>query len=503
MTSKNNNIMNVHDKSSTKLGVVIVEDHHHVLEHIHYILRRKQKSMSRWKLIHLDSHPDMSCPSGEIIAKDCFFPNPKLYEQLDLSSTGIAEWIMPLCLACELQHIHWIHPPWSSHQFDLDDETTKHATGKPFSFHVGAWSAKNKPNANTTATIKSCLDLDEDMVVKVDCQHAYYMQDDSYVPTEELHISKNITFSSSSSTINAHSLISTLTDDDEPWVLDICLDYYICDNPFYTYLCQTIPYAPYTKSLQNLIVHFHLLHNKTTHFSKTKQERFQNILIHFFRALKQQNDYSIIKMDDATAATLTAFYHSSSSNETTISTSDIGGTLIESFLQSIHNYRDHVNDEKENIQTKMNILAEESIQALPYLYLPQSNNFSTNPTDKDRLDYAKQQIHNTKISLEQYHLRHHQSTIMQRKPPMLITIARSSEFTPFVDELQTMLLSELHSVYCTSTCSCRINATKINQRDYKSDDVDECNLLIVHDYGQTEGSTLQDLFPKKHGHMGN
>ena len=491
---------NTNHKSRKKLGVVIVEDHHHVLEHIHYILRKKQKSMSRWKLIHLDSHPDMSCPSGEIIAKDCFFPNPKLYEQLDLSSTGIAEWIMPLCLACELQHIHWIHPPWSLHQFDLDDET-RHSARKPFSFQVGAWSVNNKPCTNdATAKIESCIDLDEDMVVKVDCQHAYYMQDNSYVPTEELHLSKSITFSSSSSTITAHSLIDTLKDDDEPWVLDICLDYYICDNPFYTYLCQTLSYTPYTKSLQNLIVQFHLLHNKSVHFSKTKQEHFQNILVHFFCALKQQNDYSIIKMEDAATTTLSAFYHSSS-DKTTASISDIGGTLIDSFLQSIRDYRDHVNNERENIQTKMKILAEESIQAIPYLYLPHSSNFSTFSTDKDRLAYAKQQIQNTRISLEQYHHRHRKSAKLQRKAPMLITIARSSEFTPFVDELQNMLLSELHSIYCTTTCPCRLNAMKINQVDYKSRKDDECNMFIVHDYGETEGSTLQDLFRNKYGNV--
>ena len=46
-----------------KLRIVIVEDHHHALEHIHANLRRTcltkgQTSIPSWHMLHFDAHPD-------------------------------------------------------------------------------------------------------------------------------------------------------------------------------------------------------------------------------------------------------------------------------------------------------------------------------------------------------------------------------------------------------------------------------------------------------------
>jgi len=104
--------------SSERLKVIIVEPHHHALEHIHEALRRQRRLGKPWKLCHIDAHPDLACPSNGIPAGACFRPRDEwtilpiekkaeenvtrsgfLYELLDLSTTGISEWILPMVLA--------------------------------------------------------------------------------------------------------------------------------------------------------------------------------------------------------------------------------------------------------------------------------------------------------------------------------------------------------------------------------------------------------------------
>ena len=84
------------------VDVVIVEAHHHCLEHIHSVLRKK-KIIRPWKLVHFDAHPDLACPNIPAVA--CFTPRQNidgdqhLYELLDARASGIAEWILPLTLS--------------------------------------------------------------------------------------------------------------------------------------------------------------------------------------------------------------------------------------------------------------------------------------------------------------------------------------------------------------------------------------------------------------------
>ena len=47
-------------KLSERVKIVVVEDHHHVLEHIHAALRRR-KFLPSWRMLHVDAHPDCMC----------------------------------------------------------------------------------------------------------------------------------------------------------------------------------------------------------------------------------------------------------------------------------------------------------------------------------------------------------------------------------------------------------------------------------------------------------
>ena len=189
------------------IPLVVVEAHNHALEHIHSALRRR--ALTDWTMLHFDAHPDLACPRT-VSARACFQPRrdePDLYELLDSTASGIAEWIIPLILAASLKTIHWIRPKGL-----VCDAFT---SGK-HTFSVGAWQSTK---------VDSFLDLEENVAIKVDLPTPYYTQDDSFAPPCELQLSQQVGLH-----VLDHFEDSTTLS--EPWLLDICLDYFVCDNPF-------------------------------------------------------------------------------------------------------------------------------------------------------------------------------------------------------------------------------------------------------------------------------
>ncbi|GAX17052.1 hypothetical protein FisN_5Hh437 [Fistulifera solaris] len=194
-----------------KIPVIIVESHHHALEHIHFILRRQKLLLTSWSMLHWDAHPDLACPRCP--AKHCFRPHDtldeheSLYDALDATSSGIAEWILPLVLAARLQHIQWIRPLETSMQQLPDGD---------FTLHVGAWS----PTNNTP--VESFLDLPHDALLKVNWSVPYYQDDDDV--REKLLLPQELQL-----------LVSSIPNQERlqpTYGFDVCLDYFYCHNPF-------------------------------------------------------------------------------------------------------------------------------------------------------------------------------------------------------------------------------------------------------------------------------
>ncbi len=85
------------------------------------------------------------------------------------------------------------------------------------------------------------------------------------------------------------------------------------------------------------------------------------------------------------------------------------------------------------------------------------------------------------------------------KNPMCITIARSCDdgFTPLslVESLQEAVLQEIHSIYCRCPRSqfSGTNASSIASTDNEYDQ-DACRLGFIFDYGENEGSSLEEMY---------
>lgn len=197
-------------EDATKIPVIVVESHHHVLEHIHLILRRQKQLLSSWSLLHWDAHPDLACP--RIPAQQCFRPHDathiSLYDALDATPSGIAEWILPLVFAAQLHHIQWIRPIETSMQQLPDGD---------FVVSVGAWGPKQHKQ------VDSFLDLPLDAVLKVNWSVPYYQDDDDDVQ-DELLLPQEMQLKVA--TEPSHDRLGS------PFALDVCLDYFYCHNPF-------------------------------------------------------------------------------------------------------------------------------------------------------------------------------------------------------------------------------------------------------------------------------
>jgi len=368
--------------------LVVVESHQHVLEHIHHVLRKNRGLLKGWNLVHYDAHPDMAC-SLTIPANFCFAPRldetNSLYDRLDETSTGISEWILPLFLAASLQNIHWIKPIFSQ-QLPMGIST----------FNVGVFTG-------TQEKVESFLELNDRAVVRVDFNHPYYMDDK--VVENNLHLTKKVNLKVSHAEEGVFDSETTA-----PWMLDICLDYFVCQNPFVT-------------DIQNI------------------DEEFSKVVVSLQQkgtAIAQESNEYLLRRDQ--------FFNAFRSF---LLKTDQGQKLKQYFGKQ------DIGKDVEDLQEilfKYPKLREMTVDALPYLSMPHNFQLPSLDVIEESVNLAIREI----------------QTIKNR--PFLITIARSSDdgFCPqsLVDKLQSYLLEKLHALYCGDDCPNRNRCKLRIIRDY-------------------------------------
>jgi hypothetical protein len=569
------------------IDVVIVEPHQHALEHIHYILRRNArkkgvlgaKMMKSWTMVHFDSHPDLACPNDDIPipAVLCFtprektnlykkhehattfmemkesqrindddddgdggdshqneddFPNGKnLYELLDTSQSGIAEWIIPLVFAGGLNKLYWLK----------NDDWCDQFRNGTYKIPVGAWippkvndihndSGSNSDQGSTVVDkdeaveveVESFLDLPETASVKTSFRHNYYLDDDSVVPDDDLLLKQELKLivsdlrkhnnddilSSSILLPSRRPLIDGKTrvyeeggvdeaDNFNYWTLDVCLDYFICSNPFITEL-ETIDKS-ITKNLTRAVndsnfrkmimmtspssvmstVEEEKEEDATIYQSMSKQ--FQNLVCAYFRnfSMISNSKFSTEKVKKYSLLNEQEYF----SLYNLYTPSSLGEEIWDEITSSMDKWCScHNQNEKSN-------LCEIIINALPSMTLPhpiEMQNVSSPELSlemKSKLKLFGEDLQHCRWCNDEHSIKGFLNT-----PPSIVTIARSSDdgFTPpiIVENLQKGVLNEIHKAYCDC------NRDFFNAASLQILECDSCNINLVLDYGAHEGSTI-------------
>lgn len=197
-----------------KIPIFVVEDHNDVVQFIYRCLGAHRIPFNGNKIIHFDSHPDMTIPKY-MPAEYC-----KDKEKL-LDSLSIENWLMPMTYAGHIDQMIWIKPEWANQIDDGDYE-----------FHIG----------------------DNNSYIRCDSWLEYFLSEGTYQPTYNLNNQRQIN-------LRVFTLNDTLLTDqkcthktpnrqvefqncvdgaNEQFILDIDLDFFSTANPFQQMLSERI-----------------------------------------------------------------------------------------------------------------------------------------------------------------------------------------------------------------------------------------------------------------------
>lgn len=579
-----------------------------------------------WSMLHFDAHPDLACPCGRVVpAAACFRPNDEfdvavavaavaaggregagegketeqkqmekkeemkkmnLYEMLDSTSTGMAEWILPLVLAAGLSRVEWVRcrsvmspaekggcPDSSSAvsscrvdggvsicddggDFDFDHQDVTTFPLGEHEYRVGVWvpppqpsssssssAAASSPAAAKPAKIESFADLPDAARVKVDWDCPYYCDDDvddveggcsseneggvspstayeSFAPRGELHLERPLSLRvDDDRSIDSKNNASAATQRhlerrrrQRPWMLDICLDYFACLNPFLADLEAAD--RDFARALRRAVreSRFYCAPPPSVAAAATTRDdrrqglrRFRRELARLLNALLaavvEGSGDGCGNRGEGTDGASGAIVESLSLNFYA-PREEFGTRLLQSLVDSFEHFA-----ARERETETVRKLVDDAVQALPYVMLPHHPppagvEASADATIQRRLNGIRDLLVSRRSEAKGEH----------ESAPFLITVARSARegFTPpgWVEDLQARVLEMLHEVYCCNEGgSCRglsvpavpvgnertscnngddgTNAILPRGRDFSS-----CCVDVVFDYGPWEGNVV-------------
>lgn len=187
-----------------RIPIYVVEYHHDVLQFIYRNIGSKYLPIEGIHMIHFDSHPDMLIPKS--MPADIVYDKEKLFDEI-----SIENWMIPGCYAGHFKSLMWIKSPWCNQMQDSNQ-----------TFRVG----RDKKSG----------------FIRVDCTENYFVSECLFCPSADLLDAKEINLdvltlgkpvvnlTDDSGEYNAK--IKTILKDNEPYVLDVDLDFFSTSNPF-------------------------------------------------------------------------------------------------------------------------------------------------------------------------------------------------------------------------------------------------------------------------------
>ena len=187
------------------IPVFVVEQHHEALQKLHYCIRRRHCGFSGISVVHCDAHPDLTIPA-DMPADLCRQPK-ELYAALDESPGGIAEWLLPAAFAGHLDRVLWLKPPWARQIADGRERVT-----------VG----RERGTGRLRVASELAYFLDDGVCAGSDGLEdpRTFQLDVASVPSPGAEAAAAAAAAAAAPYRRGH------------WWLDICLDFFACENPF-------------------------------------------------------------------------------------------------------------------------------------------------------------------------------------------------------------------------------------------------------------------------------
>lgn len=429
---------------SEKKTIVTVESHQQVLEHIHAVLRRQRK-LCDWTMVHYDSHADLACPNN-LPARLCYLPRDScttLYDHLESTTTGIAEWILPLVLGASLSRIEWVRPATSQVSAISSFSNGSH------SFNVGVWLP---PDLISHINKPSFLELPDEARVKVDSPIPYYADDDaivlapdsgsaSYCQTHELILSQPVN-------LHVYEELTNFPTQRGPWLLDVCLDFFYCLNPFWVDLHElNARFADALKYLvlESVVFSSHMIEGGPYDYDSrcSLVRRFRLLLTQLIQASAETPSDD----ESGTIQALLPFYSEPKGALDAIST-------MQSALVSI-----------QSIPDATTRLIRVAVEALPYLTLPHDNHLEIEHRLQQFSSFLRRQKQDSEASV-----------------PFLTTIARSSHDGFISEELADQLGLSVSQIIHDTFCQCGRDLAATDAEGGPFSSRSACGMVLLVDH---------------------
>lgn len=198
----------------SKIPIFIVEDHNDVLEFIYRCLGSRRIPFKGNKILHFDSHPDMTIPKH--LPAEYVRDKDKLLESL-----SIENWLMPAAYAGHISEIVWMKPEWAKQIPDGD-----------YNFNIGDYCGHIR-----------CDSYLEYFLSEGTYQPRYNLSNQQYLNLGVFTLNHSLITQQQNQQQNQHQLAgntenrlisfsNNIDDGNEQFILDIDLDFFSTANPF-------------------------------------------------------------------------------------------------------------------------------------------------------------------------------------------------------------------------------------------------------------------------------
>lgn len=206
-----------------KIPIFIVENHNEVLEFILRCLGSRHLPFQGNKIIHFDSHPDMTIP--KYMPAEFVRNKKKLLE-----AVSIENWLMPIVYAGHFNRLVWLKPHWA-HQIDNGD----------YRLSIGEHCGFIRCDSTIEyflgeGTYRPEYDLSNPKLIDLHVLTLRTPAEKSTVAREAHEQEEGKVKEENVDEIEKERMESILNEinDDETYVLDIDLDFFSTRNPFLT-----------------------------------------------------------------------------------------------------------------------------------------------------------------------------------------------------------------------------------------------------------------------------